>query len=116
MNHPPLSEEQVSARLVECAACLGYLRDTGRYEVHDQVAPELHLLLAMLIQGNPEALSHVCTVARSHASDWVRYYLAVAVARHEPARAVPLFEDLRRAQGLVAVGAMLALHQLNKGT
>ncbi len=101
---------------MECAVCLGYLRDTGRHEVHDQIAPELHLLLAMLLQRNPEALSQVCCVARNHASDWVRYYVAVAVSRHEPARAVALLEDLQQAEGLVAASVMLALYQLKKGT
>jgi hypothetical protein len=114
MNEPPLSAAQVSARFVDCAACLGYLQDTGRYAVHEQVAPELHYAFAMLLQADPEAFAHVCKLSRSHTSTWVRYYLAVAVGKHAPALAIPLLEELRTAEGLVGAGVQSALHQFKR--
>lgn len=111
---PELQLDQIAARLESCAICLGYLTDSGRYEIRDAIDPECRALFAMLVRTGSDGEARAINLATNHPNPWVRYHLSVCISRDFKAIALKVFEDLQSVEGFVAASAMLALHHLRK--
>ncbi len=109
-----LQPEQLAKRLEACAICLGYLTESGRYEVRDTILPECRSLVAMLASTGAAGEARALGLATGHPDPWVRFYVAINLARDFSAIALKVFQDLRAIDGLVSAQAVLAIHQLGQ--
>jgi hypothetical protein len=105
---PPLSAEQIESRLVLCASGLGYLEESGRYEVRDPIVPECAALVHMLRNASPDGEARAVRLARNHPVPWVRYYVAVSLAKDFPDVSSTVYKELQLVGGFVSAAALLA--------
>jgi hypothetical protein len=105
---PALTAELIESRLVLCASGLGYLEESGRYEVRDSIVPECAALVHMLRSASPDGEARALRLAQNHPVPWVRYYAAVSLARDFPNISSTVYKDLQLVGGFVAAAALLA--------
>jgi hypothetical protein len=104
----PLSAEHIESQLVLCASGLGYLDESGRYEIRDSIVPECAALVHMLRKASPDGEARALRLAQNHPVPWVRYYVAVSIAKELPNISSAVYTELQRAGGFISAAALLA--------
>jgi hypothetical protein len=107
-NLPPLSAEQIESRLILCASCLGYLEESLRHEPRDPIVTECSALVHMLRTASPEGQERALRLAQYYPVPWVRYYVAISLAREFPAVSSAVYKELQLVGGFVSAAALLA--------
>jgi len=103
-----LTAEKIESQLVLCASCVGYLEDSGRYEIRDLIGPECMALVHMLRKILPDGEERVLRIAQEHPVPWVRYYTAAAIERDFPSVSRAVYKELQVVGGIVSAVALVA--------
>ncbi|MCZ8077320.1 MAG: hypothetical protein O9341_24640, partial [Paucibacter sp.] len=103
-----LPAEEIESNLVLCASCVGYLEDSGRYEIRDLIVPECVALVHILRKMLPDGEDRVLRLAREHPVPWVRYYTAAAIEGDFPSVSCAVYKELQVVGGIVSAVALVA--------
>jgi hypothetical protein len=102
-------------RFESCSICLGYCHDSARVEVAETFEPDLEAIFHLCGESDPERAEKLGDLLRSE-HEWVRYYAAITLARHDAFDpAVAALQGLRAGKdGLPGLFAAAALSHLAK--